>query len=124
MLLNLSNHNSKNWKLKQKDTAIELYGSIYDMEFPEVDPNSSEEEILKLVSGYEKKICLILSEHKNENNAVHIMGEMTFCFALINRLLRRGIECIASTTERIVPDNLDGFKISKFNFVKFRKYIL
>jgi hypothetical protein len=54
-------------------------------------------------------------------DAVHIMGEMTFTFALVNLLKEVGIKCIASTTKRNVEE-IDGKHVSTFQFVQFREY--
>ena len=53
--------------------------------------------------------------------AVHIMGEMNFTYALVNKLKANGIKCVASTTKRETVEE-NGVKISKFNFVRFREY--
>ena len=57
----------------------------------------------------------------NSQLFVHIMGEMTFTFAMVNALHKKGITCIASTTERISSEE-NGVKTSEFKFVQFRKY--
>jgi len=54
-------------------------------------------------------------------NAVHLMGEYTFVFALANMLINSGVTCVVSTTERNTVE-IGGKKISEFKFVKFRKY--
>jgi len=50
------------------------------------------------------------------------MGEMTFTCALVSRLMVEGIECIASTSERIVIEMGNGQKQAAFLFVRFRTY--
>ncbi len=116
MLLNLSNHPSDNWPDNQKNQAIEKYGRIEDMSFPSIDPNWDESQINQLAEVYEAKIKEI------NPTAVHLMGEMTFTFNLVTRLKTLEIECIASTTERIVEEDSNGHKTSVFRFVQFRKY--
>lgn len=115
MLINLSNHPSSKWSDLQIKTAMDLYGPIKDMEFPHIDPNWSIEEVKALALNYFHQI--------NEENpsAVHIMGELSFCFTLVTLLKGSGMHCIASTTERIVNQNGDQ-KISNFQFVRFRTY--
>lgn len=115
MLLNLSNHPSSTWPDNQKKAAIEQYESIEDLAFPQIDPQADEDGIEKLVEGYELKI------RKINPMAVHIMGEMTFTFRLVNRLKSIGIPCMASTTNRKVTEK-DGVKTSVFEFVRFRSY--
>jgi len=53
--------------------------------------------------------------------AVHLMGEMTFTFALVQKLKSAGIPCVASTTHRRVEER-GGKKIVQFEFVQFRPY--
>ena len=48
MLINLSNHPVRAWKAVQKKSAMEEYGKIIDIEFPEINPNWSTNEIIKL----------------------------------------------------------------------------
>jgi hypothetical protein len=54
--------------------------------------------------------------------AVHLMGEMTFTFAMLKRFQNMNITCVASTTERKVVELDDGEKIAQFKFVRFRRY--
>src|SRR5699024_4097856 len=95
-LLNLSNHSSTSWPKNQKESAIEKYGSIQDLSFPQIDPGIDEESLTQIVETYLQKIREI------NPKAVHIMGEMTFTYRLVNRLKEIGIPCIASTSERKV----------------------
>ena len=116
MLLNLSNHPSSQWPQNQMDAAIKQYGSVKDLPFPNIDPNLSPDEIQYLAKDYEAKI------RKINPTAVHIMGELTFTHALISKLKSTGIQCIASTTDRITIIDEKGNKISTFKFVQFREY--
>lgn len=117
MFINLTNHPSYNWNKKQK-LAADKYGQINDLPFPEVMPNLGHQEIQLIADKYAQKI------YEMANNAtvtVHVMGEMTFTYALVSRLKAEGITCVASTTERIVTEK-DGVKTSEFRFVRFREY--
>jgi len=121
MLINLSNHPLTNWSDLQIKTANDLYGKVVDIAFPEIPPDADEYLIEELANDY-KDICLeTLSNYPNENNAVHIMGELTFCFSLITALKKNGIVCVASTTDRNTVQS-DGIKYSEFKFVNFRGY--
>jgi predicted house-cleaning noncanonical NTP pyrophosphatase (MazG superfamily) len=124
MLLNLSNHPVKNWREEQKKEAEKLYGEIKDLPFPKIDPHADEKEILEKAKLYEDEILAVIRSSNNKNNAVHIMGELTFTFALVKKLLENNIVCVASTTERNAIETEDGKKISEFRFIKFRKYVL
>lgn len=112
MLLNFSNHSVNQWDKKQISTAKKLYGDIIDLPFPEVDPCGNSEYIEDLARKY---LAAILSYR--DINAVHIMGEMTFCFYLIKLLQVRGIKCIASTRRK--PYNTSS---KAFLFETFREY--
>lgn len=116
MLLNLSNHPSDKWPQRQIDLAIEAYGPIQDMPFPQIDPQASELAIKDLAREFLDKILAM------KPKAIHLMGELTFTFELVRQLKNHGITVLASTTHRSTIDNPDGTKISKFEFVQFRAY--
>jgi hypothetical protein len=117
MLLNISNHPSSSWPQLQMDMAIREYGRVADMPFPHIDPEAGETEIEELADQYLSRILEIKPE------AVHLMGELNFTFALSKRILSHGVTCLASTTHRRTEDLPDGTKVSKFEFVRFRKYL-
>lgn len=116
MLLNLSNHPSTKWPENQKQAAIEKYGSIQDLSFPQIDPQAGKDEVIALANDYMTQI-----EEINPT-AVHIMGEMVFTYQIVSLLKEKGIPCIASTTERIAEEMEDGKKLMTFKFVRFRDY--
>lgn len=118
MFINLSNHPSALWNAEQKDAAEQLCGEITDLPFPTVDPAGDEEYINALADDYCRRV-LDMAAHQPV--VVHLMGEMTFTVALVQRLQALGITCVASTTERVTVEE-DGVKTSLFKFVKFRKY--
>jgi hypothetical protein len=115
MLLNLSNHPSGNWPDSQLNEAYKLYGDIQDMPFPQIDPMMDEKAVKDLAYEYMQNILAI------KPKAVHLMGELTFTFSLVNMLLQDGVNVIASTTHRIVEER-DGIKMTKFEFIRFRSY--
>lgn len=121
MLLNLSNHPSTTWPEAQRRAALEQFGEVTDLAFPKVPPEAGLEQIDALAREYLEKI----SAHQSTGGkpfAVHLMGEMTFTYTLINLLRQRGIPCLASTTERTVTEEQDGRKVSHFRFIRFRPY--
>lgn len=122
MLINLSNHPFEKWSDKQKVTALKRFEHIENMEFPQINPYADSKEILKLADTYFKKCKALLVDNNGKNNAVHLMGEFTFVFALANMLIDNNITCVVSTTERNTVD-LGNKKISEFKFVKFREYV-
>ena len=127
MLINLSNHPSANWSDEQKKAAIEQYNEIVDIAFPQIEPAASIEDVLQLVEQYVEKIIETIgyvNVHTFDyySNAVHVMGEMTFTYNVLRELDRKGIDCVASTTERQVIVEQNGQKTSVFKFVQFRPY--
>lgn len=128
MLINLSNHPSEKWDEKQKQAAIDEYGWIEDIQFPAINPAATEDEVAELAQKYLQE-CLMKFEMANipvaqqaHNEAVHIQGEFTFVYRLVNLLKTKNIKCVASTSERNVIKEKDGSKTLVFNFVKFREY--
>jgi hypothetical protein len=122
MLINLSNHPVANWSAQQI-TAAGVYGTLIDLPFPDVDPSGDEEYLRILRDEYLRKIDEICGDGARPVSTitVHIMGEMTFTFAMVKALQKRGITCVASTTGRVSSEE-NGVKTSEFRFVHFRKY--
>lgn len=125
MLINLSNHPSEKWSSVQKTDAINQFSEIADITFPHIDPEADENYIVELAKSYRDE-CINLFKEKSVNkykdNGIHIMGEFTFTYALVNLLLNEGIKCLASTTKRIIKE-LDTNKSEvTFEFVRFREY--
>ena len=116
--INLSNHPTKLWTEKQL-AAAEKYGKVMDMEFPHIKADMSAEDIEDVAEEYVQKIREIAKDY---TPTVHIMGELNFVFHVVTRLKERGIECVASTTERHVEENADGSSTRHFDFVRFRRY--
>lgn len=124
MLLNFTNHPSKDWSDKQIKAAEKEYGTVKDIEFPSIIPAASSNDVCKLAKEY-VSICINEIRNTSEiNNAVHIMGESTFCFSLTAMLIKKGVKCIASTTERNTKILDDGREIRVFEFIGFREYVL
>ena len=118
MFINLTNHPSSGWSEEQL-RAAKQYGEVVDFGFPDVKPDMTSEEVCLLAEKLVKEIML-MSDGKT--TSVHIMGEMTFTYAIVYRLKTLGVKCVASTTERLVKMMSDGKKISEFKFVQFREY--
>lgn len=118
LLINLSNHPSTGWGARQREAA-EMYGEIEDMDFPAIPPEAGEREITDLAEEY---VARIEERAETRDVTVHIMGEMTFCYAVITRLQPLGIPCLASTTRRQVTETADGVKEVRFDFETFRRY--
>lgn len=121
MLINLTNHSYNNWGQLQKDIANEFYKTVVDLQFPQIEPRMTSEEVAVMAKDCVDKCKNIISGSVDKKNAIHIMGEHNFTFAFVELALKQGLECIASTTERISSEK-EGIKISEFRFIKFRKY--
>lgn len=119
MLINLSNHPSSMWEKEQIESANSLYGDVFDLPFPMVDPKGDRQYIESLADKYIEKLLAIAN---GENAVVHLMGELTLTFAILNKMINLGFRCVASTTERDVTISEDGTKNVKFNFIQFRDY--
>lgn len=117
ILINLSNHPFADWDDSQKEASV-VYGPCVDLPFPNVEPSIDENGIEALADDYEQRICELAVDH---DVTVHLMGEMTFCYALLERLKAKGIVCIASCSSRNVVEH-DGMRTSVFVFKRFRRY--
>ncbi|MCF8229532.1 MAG: CRISPR-associated protein [Bacteroidales bacterium] len=120
MLLNLSNHPYQYWPEIQLQAAKLAYGKIVDMNFPPINPHADKNEISLLAEQYAKKCLALLKDEKIK--AVHIMGEMTFCFKVVSLLQQQNITCLASTSNRSATFITNNEKHAKFDFVRFREY--
>jgi|DewCreStandDraft_4_1066084.scaffolds.fasta_scaffold141452_1 hypothetical protein len=118
MLINLSNHPFEQWSEIQKQTAIQLYGDVTDMLFPQINPEADDKEVLKIAEEYFNNI---INSFSYKDFAVHIMGELCFCFTIIQMLQKYGIKCIASTSKRNVVQK-ENVKTTVFEFCRFREY--
>ena len=118
MFINLTNHPSAAWSVEQTNAAKE-YGEIIDYPFPNVSPDMSSDDIQKLA---EEIFNDIISKYSDARLTVHVMGEFTMAYALIQLFKDAGITCVASTTERIVTETEPGKKNVEFHFVKLREY--
>ena len=118
MFINLSNHPFSSWSAKQLEAAKQ-YGDLAEMAFPNIEPNCSTEVVRMLATAY---VTDIMEHYPAENLTVHIMGELTFCYHVVQQLTNRGVCCVASTSERCVEELNDGRKLVQFAFVQFRVY--
>ena len=119
ILLNFTNHPLPTWTAEQLKAA-DQYGKIVDYKFPLVDPSADEQKIMEMAERYVAEF--ITAYGPAGNLTVHISGDPTFCFACVSLLKSAGVCCIASCTDRDSIVLSDGTKISKYKFVRFRKY--
>lgn len=119
IFINFSNHPYAQWSEEQKK-ASEEFGKCVDLQFPQIEPMATSGEISKLADEYEDKIKEIADGKKA---TVHIMGEMSFTYSMIERLKALGICCVCSTTYRLVKDEGNGKRYVEFQFRQFRNYV-
>ena len=132
MFINFSNHPSDKWTGKQREAALDISRElnshrdeeeegvfIDDMPFPNISPYADSDDVYQLADDFSRKIN---NDAVAELTAVHIMGEMTFVFSLVQILQKHGFLCVASTSERKTIENADGTKTVLFDFVQFREY--
>ncbi len=124
MLLNISNHPWKKWSDKQKETAIELFGGVEDLIFPDIDPGLSLEDVQVTASDYLSYILKIKEVNKDDEKgfSVLISGEYTLVYRLLRLLEENEIKSYCATSKRDVSYNADGSKNINFAFVTFRPY--
>lgn len=119
VFVNLSNHPSVDWSEEQKKAAL-VYGGIIDVPFPSVPSSCSDKAMQKLA---DKAVGAVgKAAYPAREVTVHVMGEMTLTYRIVNKLKARGIRCLASTSDRVANDLGNGEKISQFHFVEFREY--
>jgi hypothetical protein len=120
MLLNLTNHPVKNWGTDQLSAAVSQWKEVSDFPFPAVNTSWDTEDIAQRAERIAEQILSC------KPDAVLCQGEMTLCFALIQRLQQHGIPVCAAVSDRVVKEALlpDGTvkKEVSFRFVKFRNY--
>ncbi len=121
MLLNLSTHPADGWTPEQRDAA-EPFGAVEDVAFPRVPPEADAGAGAAMADDLAAQLQQRLAEAGTGPHAVHLMGESTLTAALVARLQRAGVHCLAATTERHVEQEADGQRRVHFAFVRFRDY--
>ena len=122
MFINYTNHKSSVWGEKQK-AAAEKYGEIIDLDFPNVSPELSEEEIHQLADKECERILKLLDD--KQNSVVLCQGECALNFLIVKFLLDEKVKVVTAVTERDVEEVKNGEVIekrSRFVFQKFRAY--
>lgn len=120
MLINYSNHPSNLWPENQHSQAIKQFKLILDEPFPYIDPTANTSQLQTLANSEFQRIH---NKYKHSNYAMHIMGEHTYIFLIIQLFLHHNIPCFASTTHRITTQQ-NNIKQSQFQFIQFRPYTL
>jgi hypothetical protein len=126
MLINLTDLPSAKWSNKQKQAAEDEFGKIVDFTFPKINPNATAEQVNTLAKQYFEKIRKEFGKYgviSQSNCAIHIKGEFTFCFPLINLLLHKNYRCVESIMEYIITEENNFKKDAQPQFVQFRDFM-
>ena len=120
MLINLTNHPSSAWQVKQCEQLSRKFGEIVDLPFPQIAPTATTNDLHKTATEYLQKI------DEMQPDAVFLAGEFTFAFMMIDELLNRKMPVLISaagrkTTEEKMDDGTIK-KTSKFDFTWYRYY--
>jgi hypothetical protein len=123
--INYSNHPLASWSAEQRAAAEAKYTKVVDKAFPAVPPAATMAELEGLLAT-ELAALFVLIEANTPASApycdVHIMGEQSFCFNIIEALHEEGIRCFVSTSARNTQELPNGEKLVQFKFVQFRPY--
>jgi hypothetical protein len=124
MLINFTNHPSDRWTDDQKNSAIELYGTVKDLPFPPVPTSAGASEVIAMADGIIDKILEMKAESP-ETFAVMAQGEFTLTYAVVSRLKGMGITVVSAVSERVVTEQVENGEVRKtalFRFAGFREY--
>ena len=122
MFINLSNHPSSKWDIKQLEAALELTSDnqIKDIPFPAVPATATTADIIKIADGLHHTVM------ENKPKVIMIAGEFTLAYTMINLCLSAGVKVVAACSERRTHEvvNEDGTttKITVFQFIQFREF--
>lgn len=114
--LNISNHPSSKWCEGQNLATKRLGGeAIIDVKFPNVatwwDAEGMAEVAQEILANYDLD---------NVTGAM-VAGEPIMCIAFVRCLQAAGITCYSAASDRVVEE-IDGAKISRFAFMRFREW--
>ena len=121
--INFSNHPVSTWPLAQLSAAAACgWGAPRDaaVPFPSVSPQADAAEVARVAA-------VLAGQLLGERPAVvHVAGELTLTCAVVGRIQRAGVRCVAATTERVaeatVRDDGSVDRRSRFEFVRWRDY--
>ncbi len=119
VFINLSNHPYSTWSEDQLEAARQ-YGELKYLEFPAVNPEWDDNDISDAAGKLIREIREMAPVP--EASTLHIMGEMTLTYSLVETFKALGYRCVASTTERHSWTDEQGNKVASFRFVRFREY--
>lgn len=127
---NFTNHPQQSWSEKQKNIAINYNLSpfddkreIIDIPFPQILPTFTKQEIENLALEKIKELKIM---GLKAYDPIFIMGEMNFCYKMIQLLKLENTITLATTSVRKTKENkLEDGRIKRetiFEFYSFREY--
>ncbi|MGL4805436.1 MAG: hypothetical protein ACRDD8_15630 [Bacteroidales bacterium] len=117
MFVNVSNIPLSDWQDAQLDEA-KLYGRLYEFRMPEIDPEASTSALTDLAKMLADRIAKVVWENDERKNAVMVLGEPSFSFALIRELQNRRMTVLCPTYRINLYDDEELIE----TFVRFRNY--
>ena len=125
MFINISNHPSERWSKEQQEAA-QQYGTIKDLQFPNINLSLLSEDINKLVDNFIADVLILTNEVPEDNQLiVMVQGEFIFTFRLVFELKKAGIKVVAARSERKVVEKVENGitkTTSEFKFAGFMEY--
>ncbi len=119
-LINISNHNSKNWSKEQKVG----FDEIVDVQFPNIPANATTKDVILIAYDLLEKLTDEVSTEDELN--IMLQGEFSLCYKL-KELLDKAywtVNYYIPTTERKVVEsfgtNNEIIKTTIFQFVQWR----
>lgn len=110
MFINLSNHPLSLWGEEQL-AAARKFGEPEDMPFPKISPEWTSAQVNAEAEKYAEACMAKLSDAPGDS-AVHVMGEILFCYYAVTYLRARGVRVVMSASSR-----------EEFRFIQFREVL-
>ena len=113
-LINISNHPSNKWETGQ---SLD-YGKVIDIPFPAINYDSNFQRIADSIYDTIRN-----RYHRTPRDCtVMVQGQHVATFAIVATLMSCGFRCVSAFTDRIVSENPDGTKLSRFVFGGYQEY--
>ena len=117
----LFSHQLTNDQIKDAKESLQVKNFAYlpddlQKKFSNIPPE------LETLTEFAKPFKTYLQEKVKEGDFILIQGDFGFCFILVEFCKQNNLIPVYATTKRIVVEE-NGIKISKFQHIKFRRYI-
>lgn len=120
MFVNVSNHPSSRWSDDQREAALTLGGEIRDVQFPNVPPMATNDDVLDM--AFDLVDDLFHEIGAGQGDVVMVQGEFSLTIAVVNRLHAYGIKCVVACSEREVVETVANGETTKTAVFKFRQF--